>query len=51
MAFVDPNVYKNLYAISKEELSKRNMNKWSYYEIKMERNIVEKLNNFNPIEG
>ena len=50
MAFVDPNLYKNLYAISKQELSKRNMNKWSDYEVTMERSVLEKLNNFNAIE-
>ena len=51
IAYVDVNLYKQLYATSKEELSKRNVNKWKDYELNVEASILEKIRMFNPIEG
>ena len=51
IAFIDQNLYKDLYAISKIELGKRNANKWKDYNIQIESSVLEKLKNFVPIEG
>ena len=50
VAFVDPTLYKNLYIISQQELSRRNINKWSNYELSINADILEKKKKFNPIE-
>lgn len=50
VAYIDQNLYKELYAISKTELGKRNINKWKDYTIEIESGVLEKLRNFAPIE-
>ena len=42
IAYVKVNLYKQLYATSNEELSKRNVNKWKDYELNIEASILEK---------
>ena len=50
IAYVDAELYKKLYIISKEEISKRNSNKWKDYQIIIDDDIIEKLNAYNLIE-
>ena len=50
IAYVDAELYKKLYIISKEEISKRKSNKWKDYQIIIDDDIIEKLNAYNLIE-
>jgi len=50
VAFLDADLYRKLYIISKEELGKRNISKWKDYEMTLNIEILNKLKNFHPIE-
>ena len=51
IAYNDPDLYRELYTISKIEISKRNGNRWKDFEMPVDIDIVDKIRNFVPIEG
>ena len=51
IAFNDQDLYRELYTISKIEISKRNGNRWKDFEMPVDIDIVDKIRNFIPIEG
>ena len=48
-SYVDAELYRELYVISKAELGKRNSKSWKDLEITMDNRIMKKLLNFLPI--
>ena len=51
IAFIDTEFYKEPYIISKENLGKRNSNKWKDIKLNNDIDILNnKLNNFSPKE-
>ena len=50
IAFVDADLYKKLQSIEKDQLSKKNYNKWEEYRVKLNKEIYDKLQNFVPID-
>ena len=51
IAFNDQDLYRELYTISKIEISKRNGNRWKDFEMPVDIDIFDKIRNFVPIEG
>jgi len=49
VAYLDPSLYNNFYEIYKNELNKRQYNKWSEYNIEIKRDIINDINNFMPV--
>ena len=47
---MQPNVYGNLYQIYKNKESQNFQKKWENYEIKLEKNIIEKISQFKQID-
>ena len=48
VAFVDPQLYKSFYISYKEEIQKRSYNKWSDYNLAINKNIINDINSFIP---
>ena len=49
IAYVDQTLYNNFYEIYKNELNKRQYNRWSEYNIEIKRDIINDINNFIPV--
>ena len=49
VAFLEPELYKQFYIISKEQTGNNIYNKWSDYNLIIEKNIFEKIKQFTPI--
>jgi len=49
VSYIDPQLYKEFYDSYKEEVIKRNYNKWSNFNININKDIISDVNNFNPI--
>ena len=49
VAYVDPQLYKDFYNSYKEELMKKNYNKWSDYNINISKNLINDVNSFIPM--
>ena len=49
VAYVDPSLYKDFYVSYKEELMKKNYNKWSDFTVKINKSIINDVNNFMPM--
>lgn len=49
VAFLEPELYKQFYIISKEQTGNNAYNKWNDYNLIIERNIFEKFKQFTPI--
>jgi hypothetical protein len=48
VAYVDQGLYKNFY--NSEEIKKRIYNKWSDYDVVVDKNLIDDINNFIPIQ-
>lgn len=51
VAFIDPILYKQFYVISKEQSGNKAFNKWDDYNITIEKNIFDKIQQFIPINS
>ena len=51
MAYLEPVLYKQFYAITKEQLGNNSSNKWEDYGLIIEREIFEKIKQFEPINA
>ena len=49
VAFLEPELYKQLYAISKEQSGNGSSNKWDDYNMVIEKNIFERIKQFIPV--
>ena len=49
IAYVDPALYNNFYEIYKNELCKRQYNRWLEYNIEIKRDIISDINNFASV--
>ena len=46
---MEPELYKQFYIISKEQTGNKTYNKWNDYNLIIERNIFDKIQQFTPI--
>ena len=51
MAYLEPVLYKQFYAITKEQLGNNSLNKWEDYGLIIEKEIFEKIKQFEPINA
>ena len=51
MAFINPELYKEFYNISKEQMGNSGLNKWEEYQLIIDRNIFEKVKQYVPINN
>ena len=51
MAYLEPVLYKQFYAITKEQLGNTSLNKWEDYGLIIEKEIFEKIKQFEPINA
>ena len=49
MAYLEPVLYKQFYTITKEQLGNNSLNKWEDYGLIIEKEIFEKIKQFEPI--
>ena len=49
MAYLEPLLYKEFYAITKEQLGNNSVNKWEDYGLIIQKDIFEKIKQFEPI--
>ena len=49
MAYLEPALYKEFYAITKEQLGNSSVNKWEDYGVIIQKDIFEKIKQFEPI--
>ena len=49
IAFIDKELYKELYAISKIQL--KNYVKWSNFEVKIDESLLNNIKQFVPVDG
>ena len=49
VAYLDPELYRQFYAISKEQSGNGSYNKWEDYNLVIEKNILDKIKQFVPI--
>ena len=51
IAYVDKELYKNLYSISKMQLGQKNFAKWNNYVVEIDSNLFNNIKNYSSIEG
>ena len=51
MANLEPVLYKEFYAITKEQLGNNSVNKWEDYGLVIQKDIFEKIKQFEPINA
>ena len=51
MAYLEPVLYKQFYAITKEQLGNNSVNKWEDYGLIIQKDIFEKIKQFEPINS
>lgn len=51
MAFLDPDLYRNFYNLSKEQLGNKTLSKWEDYQLVIDKNILDKFNQYTPINN
>ena len=49
VAFLEPNLYRQFYNISKEQSGNKSYNKWEEYDIILDKNVLDKIKLFTPI--
>lgn len=49
VAHLEPELYRQFYAIAKEQASDVAFNKWDDYELVLDKNIINKIKNFVPV--
>ena len=51
VAFLDPELYKQFYIISKEQSGNGSSNRWDDYNLIIDKNIFDKIKQFTPINS
>lgn len=51
MAYLDPDLYREFYNISKEQMGNNTLSKWEDYNLIIDKKILEKLEQFVPIDN
>ena len=51
IAYVDPNLYRQLYSINKKQLQERVYNKWGDYQINISKNLLKDVEEFSSINS
>ena len=51
IAYINPQLYMQLENISKEQMSQRNFDKWTKYNVKITQDVFQKLQQFIPIKN
>ncbi len=49
IAYIEPNLYRELYAINKSQLSERVFNKWGDYKIDVQKDLLQDIQQFTSI--
>ena len=49
IAYIDPNLYREIYSINKRQLSERIFNKWGDYKIDVKNDLINDIEQFTPI--
>ena len=50
IAYVDPTLYKELYAISKIQLSQQKYKKWNDFKVEINENLIENIHNYSSVD-
>ena len=50
IAYVDPTLYKELYAISKIQLSQQKYKKWNDFKVEINTNLIENIHNYSIVD-
>ena len=51
VGYVDPNLYRELYAINKSQLAERFFNKWGDYKIDIKKEYIKDIEQFVSINS
>lgn len=51
IAYIDPNLYREIYSINKRQLSERIFNKWGDYKIDVKNDLINDIEQFTPINS
>ena len=51
VAYVDPNLYREIYSINKKQLSERIFNKWGDYKIDIREDLVKDIEQFTSVNS
>ena len=49
VAYLDPPLFKSLYTIQKQQLLSRAFNAWNNNKVEIQRNLINYINNFSPV--
>ena len=49
IAFIDPNLFCEIYALNKKQKAERNFNKWSDFKIDIRQDLIKDINDFSTI--
>ena len=50
IAYVDKELYKNLYSISKMQMAQKSFSKWNDYVVEIAHNLLNNIKNYSAIE-
>ena len=50
IAYVDKELYKNLYSISKMQMAQKSFAKWNDYVVEIDHNLLNNIKNYSAIE-
>jgi len=51
VAYIDPNLYRELYAVNKQQLSERFFNKWGDYKIDVKKDLIRDIEQFTSVSS
>lgn len=51
VAYIDPNLYRELYSINKKQLQDRIYNKWGDYQIDVSKDLIKDIKEFIPTDS
>lgn len=49
IAYIDPNLFREIYSINKKQKAERNYNKWGDFKIDINRDLIKDIQEFNSI--
>jgi len=50
-AYIDPKLYKEIYEVNKKQISERVFNKWGDYKIDIQKDLINDIENFLPMNS
>ena len=50
IAYLEPELFKKLYVIQKQQLLNKSFNEWKNYKIEIKSNLLDDVNNFSSID-